>query len=93
MKIKQITQIIEELCPLHYAEDFDNVGLLVGSPDQTVTGVLVTLDCLEQTIDEAIDSNCNLIVSFHPIIFSGGWMRRRRGLSINGTIKAGIGNW
>ena len=71
MKIKQITQIIEELCPLHYAEDFDNVGLLVGSPDNNVTGVLVTLDCLEQTVDEAIASNCNLIVSFHPIIFSG----------------------
>lgn len=71
MKIKQITQIIEELCPLAYAEDFDNVGLLVGSPDQKVTGVLVTLDCLEKTIDEAIESNCNLIVSFHPIIFSG----------------------
>ncbi len=71
MKIKQITEIIEELCPLAYAEDFDNVGLLVGSPDQEVTGVLVTLDCLEKTVEEAIDSKCNLIVSFHPIIFSG----------------------
>ncbi len=71
MKIKQITQIIEDLCPLHYAEDFDNVGLLVGSPDERVTGVLVTLDCLEKTVEEAIESNCNLIVSFHPIIFSG----------------------
>ncbi|MGA9271384.1 MAG: Nif3-like dinuclear metal center hexameric protein [Lutimonas sp.] len=71
MKIKQITQIIEELSPLAYAEDFDNVGLLVGRPDQTVSGVLVSLDCLEQTVDEAIASSCNLIVSFHPIIFSG----------------------
>ena len=71
MKIKQIAQFIEELCPLAYAEDFDNVGLLVGSPDQAVTGILVSLDCLEKTVDEAIDSNCNLIVSFHPIVFSG----------------------
>ena len=71
MKIKQITKIIEELSPLAYAEDFDNVGLLVGSPDREVTGVLVTLDCLEKTVEEAMASNCNLIVSFHPIIFSG----------------------
>ena len=71
MKIKEVTGIIEELCPLAYAEDFDNVGLLVGDPQQEVTGVLVTLDCLEETVEEAIQTNCNLIVSFHPIIFSG----------------------
>ena len=71
MKVKEIAEFIEELCPLAYAEDFDNVGLLVGSNDQQVTGILVTLDCLEETVDEAIRSDCNLIVSFHPIIFSG----------------------
>jgi len=71
MKIKEITNYIEELAPLQYAEDFDNVGLLVGNYQTAVTGVLVTLDTLEETVDEAIASNCNLIVSFHPIIFSG----------------------
>ncbi len=71
MTIKDITNYIEELAPLAYAEDFDNVGLLVGDYKAKVTGVLVTLDTLEQTIDEAIESGCNLIVSFHPIIFSG----------------------
>ena len=69
--VKHITTQIEELCPLTYAEDFDNVGLLVGDEQQTVTGVLVTLDCLETTIDEAIQNDCNLIVAFHPIIFKG----------------------
>ena len=71
IRIKNITDQIEELCPLNYAEDFDNVGLLVGNPDQTVRGVLLTLDCLEKTVDEAIENNCNLIVSFHPIVFKG----------------------
>jgi dinuclear metal center YbgI/SA1388 family protein len=71
MKIKDITNCIEELAPLHYAEDFDNVGLLVGSYNTEVSGVLVTLDTLEETVDEAIANNCNLIISFHPIIFSG----------------------
>ncbi|MFV0249027.1 MAG: Nif3-like dinuclear metal center hexameric protein [Tenacibaculum sp.] len=71
MQIKDITNCIEQLAPLSNAEDFDNVGLLVGSYTAQVTGVLITLDTLEATVDEAIAKNCNLIVSFHPIIFSG----------------------
>lgn len=71
MKVRDITAIIEEVAPLKYAEDFDNVGLLVGSYKQDVTGILITLDTLENVVDEAIKKGCNLIVSFHPIIFSG----------------------
>jgi dinuclear metal center YbgI/SA1388 family protein len=71
MTIKNITDSIEEIAPLQYAEDFDNVGLLVGNYNTEVSGVLVTLDTLENVVDEAIETNCNLIVSFHPIIFSG----------------------
>ncbi|APZ47958.1 Nif3-like dinuclear metal center hexameric protein [Polaribacter reichenbachii] len=71
MIIKDIANYIEKLAPLNYAESFDNVGLLIGSYNTKVTGVLVTLDTLEETVDEAIAKNCNLIVSFHPIIFSG----------------------
>lgn len=71
MKVKDVASILEELAPLSYAEDFDNVGLLIGDNNTVVTGVLVTLDTLEGVIDEAISNNCNMIVSFHPIIFSG----------------------
>jgi len=71
IQIKDITSSIEEIAPLNYAESFDNVGLLVGNYNTKVTGVLVTLDTLENVVDEAIENNCNLIVSFHPIIFSG----------------------
>ena len=71
MIIKEITNCIEEIAPLQYAEDFDNVGLLVGNYETEVTNVLVTLDTLEKTVDEAIEKNCNLIISFHPIIFGG----------------------
>ncbi|MDV7187105.1 Nif3-like dinuclear metal center hexameric protein [Lutibacter sp. TH_r2] len=71
MNIKDITNCIEEIAPLSYAEGFDNVGLLVGNYKTKVTGVLVTLDTLENIIEEAIEKKCNLIVSFHPIIFSG----------------------
>ena len=71
MIIREITDYIEELAPLNYAEDFDNVGLLVGNYNTTVSGVLITLDTLEETVEEAISKKCNLIISFHPIIFSG----------------------
>jgi dinuclear metal center YbgI/SA1388 family protein len=71
MIVKDITDYLEELAPLQYAEDFDNVGLLVGNYQKEVSGVLVTLDTLEESIEEAVAKNCNLIISFHPIIFSG----------------------
>lgn len=71
MIIKEVTDILEELAPLAYAEDFDNVGLLTGDPGMEVTGILVTLDTLENVVEEAIEKEYNLIVSFHPIIFTG----------------------
>ena len=71
MTIKNVSDYLEEIAPLHQAEDFDNVGLLIGNETTEVKGVLVTLDTLEETVDEAIKTKCNLIVSFHPIIFSG----------------------
>jgi dinuclear metal center YbgI/SA1388 family protein len=71
MKIKEIITVLEEMAPLAYAEDFDNVGLLVGDQDAEATGVLVCHDALENIIDEAISKKCNLVVCFHPILFSG----------------------
>ncbi|MDN3672078.1 Nif3-like dinuclear metal center hexameric protein [Flavobacterium branchiarum] len=71
MKIQEILSVLEEMAPLGYAEDFDNVGLLVGNASTEATGVLVCHDALENVIDEAISKNCNLVVCFHPILFSG----------------------
>ena len=71
MKLKEVFSLLEEIAPLAYAEDFDNVGLLVGNQENDLTGVLVCHDALEQVIDEAINKKCNLVVCFHPILFSG----------------------
>ncbi|AXO81352.1 Nif3-like dinuclear metal center hexameric protein [Olleya aquimaris] len=71
MLIKDLINHIEDIAPLNYAEDFDNVGLLVGDKNTKITNVLVTLDTLEAVVDEAIAKNCNFILSFHPIIFKG----------------------
>lgn len=70
MIVKNIIDHLDEFAPLCYAEEFDNVGLIIGNYNQKVKGVLVTLDSTEKVVEEAINSKCNLIVSFHPIIFN-----------------------
>lgn len=71
MKIKEIIQYLETIAPLALQESYDNSGLLVGNKDTEVTKVLISLDCIEDVVQEAIDKGCNLIISHHPIIFSG----------------------
>jgi dinuclear metal center YbgI/SA1388 family protein len=71
MIIKKIIELLDEWAPKAYAEDFDNVGLLIGNDKEECKGVLVSLDCTEKVVVEAIENKCNLIVCFHPIVFSG----------------------
>jgi len=71
MKIKEITNYLESVAPLHYQESYDNAGLLVGDANREIDAALITLDCTEEVVEEAIENNCNLIIAHHPIIFSG----------------------
>ncbi len=71
VKIKDIAKIIEETAPLSIQESYDNSGLLIGDPDLEVSGILVCIDITEAVVNEAIDKKLNLIVSHHPLIFSG----------------------
>ncbi len=71
MKIKEIISFLEEYAPLQYQENYDNSGLIVGDSDAKVSAALISLDCTESVIDEAIAKNCNLVIAHHPIIFGG----------------------
>jgi len=71
IKVKDITNYLETLAPLNLQADYDNAGLIVGDEQMDVTNVLVTLDSIEATVEEAITRNCNLIIAHHPIVFSG----------------------
>ena len=71
MKIKEITNYLESVAPLHYQESYDNAGLLVGDTNREIDAALITLDCTEEVVEEAIENNYNLIIAHHPIIFSG----------------------
>jgi dinuclear metal center YbgI/SA1388 family protein len=69
MKIRDIIQHLESFAPAEYQEDYDNSGLIAGDSNTECNSVLVSLDCTEQLIYEAIEKKCNLIVSHHPLIF------------------------
>src|SRR5579872_6075618 len=69
--IKDVTDHLEAIAPRSYQEEYDNNGLLTGNAADFVKGVLVTLDCTEEVVNEAIRQNCNLIIAHHPIIFRG----------------------
>ncbi len=69
MKVSDVTQYLESIAPRPYQESYDNSGLLTGSADQEVKGILVTLDCIEAVVEEAVKLNCNLIIAHHPILF------------------------
>jgi len=71
MLIKEITNFLETIAPINYQEEYDNCGLITGNNQQEVKGILITLDCIESIIEEAINKNCNLIIAHHPIIFRG----------------------
>ena len=71
MKIRQVTSFLESIAPLKYQESYDNCGLIIGDSNSEVKGALITLDCTEDIIDEAIDTGCNLVIAHHPIVFSG----------------------
>lgn len=71
MRIGEITGYLESIAPLEYQEGYDNSGLIVGHSDTEVERVLVSLDCTEAIVDEAIEKGCGLIIAHHPIVFVG----------------------
>jgi dinuclear metal center YbgI/SA1388 family protein len=71
MNVRDICHIIEQLSPLSYQESYDNSGLLVGSPDSPVNGILLSIDVTPDVIDDALKQGANLIIAHHPVIFGG----------------------
>jgi dinuclear metal center YbgI/SA1388 family protein len=71
MKINELITYLEDIIPLSSQESYDNCGLLIGNSKAELKNVLVTLDCTEAVVQEAIDKGCNLIIAHHPIIFKG----------------------
>jgi dinuclear metal center YbgI/SA1388 family protein len=71
MNVKDIAETIEKLVPLKLAQDWDNVGLLVGDARRNVKNILLTIDVTREVLAEAKKLNTDMIVSYHPVIWDG----------------------
>lgn len=69
MKISEIINLLESVAPPRYQEQYDNSGLIAGDIQKECTGVLISLDCTEELVREAVEKSCNLVISHHPLIF------------------------
>jgi dinuclear metal center YbgI/SA1388 family protein len=67
--VRQIDQFLSRFAPPSLAEEWDNVGLQVGNPEDPVTGILVSLDVTEAVLWEAVEHDANLIITHHPLFF------------------------
>ena len=69
VNVKDIYNYLNEIMPFETQESWDNSGLLINSGVQT-DRVLCCLDVTKAAVDKAIEENCKVIVSHHPVIFS-----------------------
>ncbi|MEB2776298.1 Nif3-like dinuclear metal center hexameric protein [Algoriphagus sp. D3-2-R+10] len=70
-KISDVISYLEQIAPPSYQESYDNATLITGNRNSEVTGIVCSLDCIESTVDEAIELGANMIVAHHPIVFKG----------------------
>ena len=71
LKVRDIVEVIENFAPVSLQEGWDNSGLCIGSADAPVRSVLLGLDCTPELVDEAVACGADMIVTHHPLIFSG----------------------
>lgn len=69
MRGYEVIRCFEELAPLQLAEQWDNSGWQVGDPEETVRGIVFTLDLTPRVLLQARQQGANLIISHHPLIF------------------------
>lgn len=67
--VKDIIMIMEKNFPVFLAEKWDNVGLQLGDPEQTVSRLMIALDLDSQVLEQALDLNADMIITHHPLIF------------------------
>lgn len=69
MNINEVIKALEIFAPPDLQEEYDNAGWIVGQEDQETAGCLVCLDVTEEVMEEAVNKNCHLVISHHPLIF------------------------
>jgi len=70
MKLSKICEVLEEIAPVGLAEEWDNVGLLAGDPEQTIRRILLTIDLTKAVLAEAKHQKTDMILAYHPPIWA-----------------------
>ena len=93
MKIREFLRVIDSFAPFDLAEDWDNSGLMLGSLESEVKGVAVCLDAVHEAVIKAAESNCNVLLCHHPLIFRGIRsinLDSEQGMTISEAIKRDV---
>src|SRR5438046_10764619 len=69
VQVQELINAMEQIAPTRFAEAWDNVGLLVGDPQQSINGAMLTIDYMPEVACEAAGAKCDAIVAYHPPIF------------------------
>lgn len=69
MKLSALVDVMEMIAPPRLAESWDNVGLLVGDPEQEVSRVMLAIDYTPEVACEAAGAACDALIVYHPVIF------------------------
>ena len=69
MKAREIINILEKKFPRSNAEEWDNVGLLIGDYDKEIKKIQFSIDATVEAIENAISRNVDMIITHHPVIF------------------------
>lgn len=87
--VKDIYDYIDSFAPFNTAEEYDNVGILAGSPQQKVLRAVVALDITADVVEEARNVGAELVISHHPIIFNP-LKRIQEGSAVYKLVQSGI---
>ena len=71
MKVSQLVTYLDQRFPKETAASFDQtrIGFTIGSLDNEITNVMLALDLTSEVLEEAINNNCNFIITHHPFIW------------------------
>lgn len=67
--LEEVSRLLGEMIPSALAEDWDNVGLMLGRSHKQIKRVILALDLTKETVQQAIDKRADLVITHHPAIF------------------------
>ncbi|MFC7533502.1 Nif3-like dinuclear metal center hexameric protein [Actinoplanes sp. GCM10030250] len=66
--VRNVVEALDARYPRDWAESWDRVGLVLGEFDHRVSRILCVVDCVPETVDQALEAGADLIVAHHPLL-------------------------